>query len=219
MSDNYSFDLEDFIGDLEADKVANPEHHTPREFGPREEWPIPLAQVVNGVTVGKGSITLSPKNEDFKGNRTHEIALNIPLTAEFNGVKCTSFFRYSTRTAIGLRLMMEFMSAFGTTDPALALTRSRGAVINGYFKGKANGDFKNYDISNFKVVEAPNMSAETADPTIKVTDRRDGAAASKPKAATPAVPAVPTPGAAAPVVPTPNVDGNGEVQNFWEKEA
>lgn len=222
MSDSTSFDLGDFLGDLEADKALNPDNHKERQFGERIEWPPPaLPAALTGVVAGKGSVRLSDKQESFPGKRTHEISLSIPLTYEFDGVKCTSFFGYWTGHAISLRIFVDFLNHFGTQDPMLALTRFRGATIKGYFKTREKNGFRNYDIANFELLEAPNLHLDVADPTIKVQDYRGGGrkkASGGSSAPTPSLPTGGPSGGVTPSIPTPTIQTPQDdgVKQFWE---
>jgi hypothetical protein len=224
--DSYSFDLDDFLADLDGEakqRLAD---------GPREaqtnmaDWPYAGQKLaIKGVRLGKASVNFWPNTKG--GKRPFNIGISVPGIIELDGQNYSSFIKLSTAGNVGLARTLYFMKTFNApNDPVLAAARARQAVIDGYFKHNSyNPDYPYYELyDGFTLLEAPNLESADTD-LVKVNDRREGVSSgSSPRPSPAPAPAAaarrPQPGApsARPAPrqsPAPS-SGDGDGGNFWE---
>lgn len=242
MSDSFTFNLDDLVGDIESLKESG-DLKPEKEFVRREAWPFAEMGILNSGKVltaqlGKGSVTIRNRTQpDAGGTRPYDYELSVPAIIEFNGQKYSSFIRWSTGgPSWGLREFVKTLELFKTTDPVIAAARSANAVVKGWFKAYQNpsnlrADGTPWDpqlqLSNFEFVEFPGI-AVTSGENVKIRDLRDGKGGGKSqnRPTVPDLTGSTPPAATAPVpsVPVPNVDADGVVQSapseakpFWEE--
>lgn len=217
MPDSYSFELDDFLADLDDDAKARIDRGPSQARTNLPDWPYAGQKLaIAGVRLGKAAVNFWPNTSG--GKRPYNVGISIPGVIEIDGESYSSFIKLSTAGNVGLARTLYFLKAFNSpNDPVLAAEHARGAVLDGYFKHNSyNPDYPYYELyDGFTLVEAPNLESTDAS-LIKVTDRRDGAGATqaRPKPSAPAPAPAPQRRAPRPS-PTPSAPADEETP-FWE---
>lgn len=220
--DSYSFDLDDFLADLDGeakDRLARGPA-TPQTNLP--DWPYAGQKLaIKAVRLGKGTVNFWPNTKG--GKRPFNVGISIPGVIEVDGENFSSFIKMSTAGNVGLSRTLYFMQTFGApNDPVLATARARQAVIDGYFKyNNYSPDYPYYELyDGFRLIEAPNLESNDTE-LIRVNDRREGAGATAAARPAPTVPQVAQPTSRPAGRPTPRVSApapapKSDDGNFWE---